>query len=457
VSRGRVATAALAACAACASAVSAPLPNPAALHREPTPGASNEAPRLESPPAVAAPLRALSRARGIDCPGYVGLVEVDRGDLVRRVKEHIRRDVPEQVLRAEALVQKLLGAFPTGDDYEGATFAMVEAEVAAYYEPADSTMVVARDLDRTPAREAVAHELVHALQDRCWDLGARRRFVPGEDDRGAALAALAEGEALVLSREVVALAPSGIGSRGALAEGDGSGAASSSPDTSTDPDDPDESDEPDRLRAALLAPYVHGARFVRALRRRGGWRAVDAAWASPPATTEQVLHPAKWLAHEAPLVVADPNGPPGDAAFETVHSTTYGELGLRLALGAWMPASLAASTAAGWGGDRLSLFARGAREVALLWRVRFDPAPQPPDAYASRAFAALDSIAARLGRVAARGPTSFCVERPGNGVFAVQKSGRDLVLAFGTAETAARRWRSAMGCAAALSWAADAR
>ena len=51
-----------------------------------------------------------------------------------------------------------------------------------------------------------------------------------------------------------------------------------------------------------------GSRFVHALRRKGGWTAVDRAWDRLPTTTEQILHVDKWEANEGPIAVPAPTG-----------------------------------------------------------------------------------------------------------------------------------------------------
>ena len=48
---------------------------------------------------------------------------------------------------------------------------------------------------------------------------------------------------------------------------------------------------PPLLRRQLESPYLDGFAFVNALRGRGDWAAVDAAWEDRPRSTEQVLHP----------------------------------------------------------------------------------------------------------------------------------------------------------------------
>ena len=55
---------------------------------------------------------------------------------------------------------------------------------------------------------------------------------------------------------------------------------------------------------------------------RGGWPALRAAWTRPPRSTEQVLHPEKYFAGEAPLAV-DPGPPPAGGTL--VHEGVLGE------------------------------------------------------------------------------------------------------------------------------------
>jgi hypothetical protein len=88
----------------------------------------------------------------------------------------------------------------------------------------------------------------------------------------------------------------------------------------------------------------------------GGWKAVDALFAAPPVSTEQVLHPEKLAAREAPVPVTLPAdlaskiGP----GWTADPDDTIGEFQLREWLTALGVAQAQAGTAAaGWGGDRV--------------------------------------------------------------------------------------------------------
>ena len=57
------------------------------------------------------------------------------------------------------------------------------------------------------------------------------------------------------------------------------------------------------LRETLLFPYQPGLIFVNGIWARGGWEAIDRAYARLPDSTEQVLHPEKYEAREMPVEV----------------------------------------------------------------------------------------------------------------------------------------------------------
>jgi len=57
----------------------------------------------------------------------------------------------------------------------------------------------------------------------------------------------------------------------------------------------------------FIFPYEAGAQFVSDLWRSGrSWRTVDQAYSRPSTSTEQVLHPAKYIADEGPRPVSLP-------------------------------------------------------------------------------------------------------------------------------------------------------
>src|SRR5690606_2769545 len=60
-------------------------------------------------------------------------------------------------------------------------------------------------------------------------------------------------------------------------------------------------DAPFFLSETLYFPYNEGAEFVMSFWTEGGWDAVDAVWQNPPSTSEQILHPEKYVDGEGAI------------------------------------------------------------------------------------------------------------------------------------------------------------
>lgn len=86
-------------------------------------------------------------------------------------------------------------------------------------------------------------------------------------------------------------------------------------------------------------------------------------FARPPISTEQVLHPAKYIAGEKPIAVRVPSAIA--AGSKVALSRTMGELGIRLVLLSCMDARQVDIN--GWGGDRLTLLERQGSLHEVLW------------------------------------------------------------------------------------------
>lgn len=205
-----------------------------------------------------------------------------------------------------------------------------------------------------PANQLVLiHELRHALQDQYLRI---HDALPGDvsdfDDRRLALLSLLEGDAtLVMERFLLSR----------LSLGDELPASAASALTAPPPEVPG---APPVLRDQLVLPYLAGLELARDLVARGGLAALRAAWDRPPVTTEQVLHPDKYAAAEAPLEVPAGAAPAGG---RLLLEGVLGELLARSLLGEGAPPA----ATAGWGGDRYRLFDLRGRTL-LTWRSRWD-------------------------------------------------------------------------------------
>jgi hypothetical protein len=114
---------------------------------------------------------------------------------------------------------------------------------------------------------------------------------------------------------------------------------------------------PRYLMDNLLFPYVYGFDLVVQLKQRGGWKFVDRSYQNPPVSTEQVIHPEKYLdAVDLPTLIALPETPDLLNDWQEIERNTLGEFNIRILLNSYLPPAAAEQGSAGWDGDRFALF-----------------------------------------------------------------------------------------------------
>jgi hypothetical protein len=339
-------------------------------------GSSSTAPRRSSEPAlrvdpvpvIARRVEQVRRLRFREVPRPVNV----SGDQARREGlADLDRSYPAAQRRADEELYKLLGLLRPDDDLRRIAAAVYEGQVAGYYDPRTGRLRVVRGGGaENPVMEetTLAHELNHALEDQRFPL--RLDDLGGSGDGALAYTAMVEGTATAVMDEYQRrfFKPS-------EALGGAAAAAFAAPSTA---------DLPPFITAQLLFPYLGGQAWVNRLYATGSdsWRLIDLAERTrPPVSTEQVMHPEKWLAVEQParVRVRGVSRVLG-RGWKRVVGETFGEWQTRewLRGGGGGGASAAAE---GWGGDRVELW-QPRREVscpapcverdALVMRWRWD-------------------------------------------------------------------------------------
>ena len=122
---------------------------------------------------------------------------------------------------------------------------------------------------------------------------------------------------------------------------------------------------------ALFAPQG-GTNFIAALRKTGQWEAMKLVYKNPPVSTEQIIHPEKYLGGDEPVVVTLPDIASAlGAGWVERHNGVMGESFLRAYL-AQLSKTDFGEAAAGWGGDRFSFLEGPSGERALVIRFVWD-------------------------------------------------------------------------------------
>ncbi|MDG2126233.1 MAG: hypothetical protein P8J87_21200, partial [Verrucomicrobiales bacterium] len=129
---------------------------------------------------------------------------------------------------------------------------------------------------------------------------------------------------------------------------------------------------PVHLRELAYFPYYAGSRFVEQLHQHGGWGAVDSAYARPPVSSAEVLHPDLYLAEPpfAPLAIKLDTTPVDGRT--PLHDDTAGEYGTALLLKTLTEPKKSDIAAAGWHGDRYIAYPGRAYFWKTVWTTPAD-------------------------------------------------------------------------------------
>ena len=308
----------------------------------------------------------MSHLRGLTFRQPVRYRRMRRGELREYILAKLGSQYTPEEFQDYAKALKRIGLLPRETDLMKAVTDLFSEQVAAFYDPDTHELFTFEDLSlqNNFERMILAHELVHALQDQNFDFKALALRSKNNDDAALAAQALVEGDAcyemgVYLRRNYKA---SQILSDLGLLFSQSTEKLFSAPVW---------------LRDSLTFPYQEGQIFAAILHAEGGNPALDRAFKNPPLSTEQVLHPEKYLS-------ATPDVPrPVSIAIEAKpvwrksHENVVGELGIRSLFSQTLGLARAEQAAAGWGGDRYLVYETGHDQWVVVWKSAWD---SPSDA-----------------------------------------------------------------------------
>jgi hypothetical protein len=263
-------------------------------------------------------------------------------------------DLPPADLNGLQSALRLFGLIPDSLELRPTMIDLLTEQIAGYYDPDSSALYIPADIEPFQLRVVVSHELVHALQDQYVRLDSiiTQRHV---NDRRSAAQAILEGQATVA--QIPVLMPE------------------QKPDTlplgwfwkqrsvmaAQQAQMKEFARAPLWLREGLIFPYLGGADFNVWFRRKYFGRSV---LDSMPRSTEQILHPERYAAHDEPTEIAfQDDRPPGEVRWED----GLGEFETRLLFQQQLGDEAEAITlASGWDGDRYQVLG-AAQTEALVW------------------------------------------------------------------------------------------
>jgi hypothetical protein len=295
----------------------------------------------------------IAALRGLDPLRPVPRWAITTNDLRHHYIDPLLDEEWEEQLDSWTLVLVAFDMLEPGVDMSPLVRYFVPESIAGFYDPETGGIYIVSDTGVLGESDysVFAHEYGHALQDQHFDLSSLGFDEIGSSydqlDRLNAIRSLVEGDAELIQAQYESaymgsyeddrsLDVSGLNLWPAVWNPGGIASSMQSPP----------------IDDVFLFPYIYGKIFVQDLYDRGGWKAVNDAYADPPASTEHILHPERYRAGDEPIPVslvplADTLG----SDWRLVFKDPIGELMLRVYLQDQLGADEAARAAKGWGGD----------------------------------------------------------------------------------------------------------
>ena len=332
--------------------------------------------------------------RGLEYQYPVSAAFMTRDSLGLRLAQELESALPEKQLDHITRLGELLGFYPEGFRLRELLLSLYLDEVAGFYDPNVKELFLVEDAP-SPAKTILdlvspgsaaqqqyvilAHELQHALADQHFDLHSMQAVAKTDDDMSLALSALIEGDAMVVmtlpalpSRDRLPFLTKQNRILNQILQWVTPVAAQFSAGDAY-------SHAPGIIQASMLWPYVQGMSFVmhltrasRATRLRDAFAGVDAAYKRPPISTEQILHPEKYLKeYDNPVTLSWESPPLPLRQYTQLYSNTVGEFQLGILLKSRMSETAALAAAEGWDGDTIQLLQASGKPTAL-WAIEMD-------------------------------------------------------------------------------------
>ena len=288
---------------------------------------------------------------------------ITTADLRERLQEDFEED-REEILEIQQLYATL-GILDEDTDFFDLLVGLYGDTVLGFFDTDEEKIYIVKDAPGFGPNDVLtyAHEFTHGLQQQRFDIKAISDAVEGNSDKSRAIRGLIEGDAS-LAQAIYMFQH--------LSQEEQAEAQQSAPSPSNA-----FQSAPHVIQRTIAFPYVEGLQFaVSLLIESNSWDIVNQAFDEPPQSTEQVLHPEKYLDkdnREEPVKVelADIQAALGEE-WTQISQDTLGEFILLVYLEMGVSREQAFIAAEGWGGDSYSLLKNTQDESLLVWKVVWD-------------------------------------------------------------------------------------
>jgi hypothetical protein len=269
------------------------------------------------------------------------------------VVQQDKDDKDEAQKYADDKTMEAFGLIPKGFPIESFMEDVLTDQIAGLYDPKGKEFYIADWIPVDEQKEVMAHELTHALEDQSFHIDGWIKGARPNDDAELARDSVSEGSAMAAMLDYALqdehLTVRQIPDVAGLIEASAVGEMDK---------DPKLSKAPIYIRDSLIFPYLAGVTFTQQfLKAHTGWGDLHLVFEHPPTSTQQIMHPEKYLADVQPVPTKLPDWKSvAPADWKLLEENVMGEFGVEEVLKQYLGEDAAKLTSPGWTGDRYAVF-----------------------------------------------------------------------------------------------------
>lgn len=308
---------------------------------------------------IDADLKELTAITGLKIHHPVAYDLVSRDKINQFLNDRLKEAVTPEELRAEELTLKKFGFVPRDFDLAKTTIDLLTEQAAALYDYHSKKLYIMNWTSSALRKEALVHELAHALADQNFHLERFIKKARNNDDSSTARLAVMEGQASWLMAEVDARA------MGNTLRGHRQMAEMLSGSMDSASGFPIFEKAPLYIQITLLFPYSQGILFQNSVIERNGPAGFSQVFRHPPVSTQQILHPQKYFAGVTPVPPPLPK-PRLPRGYKTLVEGAIGELDHSILLRQYATNQQAGAIAPFWKAGSYSLLENTVEKRTVL-------------------------------------------------------------------------------------------
>jgi hypothetical protein len=339
---------------------------------------SNRKPDVTGPETIRRLKTSLARLRGLEFKEELKIGVKARTELKAKMQEQAQKEGSEEYEKIRKALIKL-GFIQEDFNIRQFMIDLYTEQIWGFYDPSvkelylvsaeNSTNTSIENLFGVPMSILTTiHEVNHALQDQHFDLVTLPTDEMINDDLASAVKSLIEGEATFVMYDYL------LRQRGLdlvlLPD------ITESPETTSFSDRSLIDKAPLYIKEGILFPYNKGLEFVKFVKARGGWEAVNQIYHDLPASTEQILHPQKYLMdrdYPTTITIPDVTSVLTTSRWSFLLENVMGELNVGILKKQFFPTLKGKRMSEGWDGDKFIVWENIIDKYSLLvWFTTWD-------------------------------------------------------------------------------------